>query len=175
MLSSAYVWAKVLGQLESKMPSISTWFDDCEVVELTGQTLILFTPTEFRREFIETKAAGYIQDAIRELFSMEITVQVLGEQEKRELEQKKIKDDPILFNPQFTFENFVVGASNRFAHAAALAVAQQTRPPVTTRSTSTVRPALARRICSMPLPTRFTVSTRISKLSTSKATSSPTN
>ena len=88
MLSSAYVWAKVLGQLESKMPSISTWFDDCEVVELTGQTLILFTPTEFRREFIETKAAGYIQDAIRELFSMEITVQVLGEQEKRELEQK---------------------------------------------------------------------------------------
>lgn len=100
MLSSAYVWAKVLGQLESKMPSISTWFDDCEVVELTGQTLILFTPTEFRREFIETKAAGYIQDAIRELFSMEITVQVLGEQEKRELEQKKIKDDPILFNPQ---------------------------------------------------------------------------
>lgn len=125
MLSSAYVWAKVLGQLESKMPSISTWFDDCEVVELTGQTLILFTPTEFRREFIETKAAGYIQDAIRELFSMEITVQVLGEQEKRELEQKKIKDDPILFNPQFTFENFVVGASNRFAHAAALAVANK--------------------------------------------------
>lgn len=44
MLSSAYVWAKVLGQLESKMPSISTWFDDCEVVELTGQTLIPVHP-----------------------------------------------------------------------------------------------------------------------------------
>lgn len=125
MLSSAYVWAKVLGQLESKIPSISSWFDDCEVVEFTGQTLVLFTPTEFRRDFIVTKAAGYIADAIRELFSMEVTVQVLSEQEKQALEQNKRKSEPILFNSQFTFENFVVGASNRFAHAAALAVANK--------------------------------------------------
>ena len=129
MYSSAYVWARVLGQMETKMPSISTWFDDAEVVELTGEKLVLYTPTDFRREFIRDKASAYIRDAMQELFNMDVTVEVLGEDDRAAYHQKEDRNDTILFNPQFTFDNFVVGASNRFAHAAALAVANK---PATT-------------------------------------------
>ena len=50
MYSSAYVWAKVLAYMEDRLTAtvISTWFDDAEVVELTDQKLVLFSPSEFR-------------------------------------------------------------------------------------------------------------------------------
>ena len=57
MLSSAYVWAKVLSYLEERYDSItiSTWFDDAEVVELTEDHLILYSPSAFRRELIRKR------------------------------------------------------------------------------------------------------------------------
>ncbi|MDD3165058.1 MAG: chromosomal replication initiator protein DnaA [Oscillospiraceae bacterium] len=123
MYSTAYVWAKVLAQMEVKWPSISTWFDDAEVLELTGETLTLYTPTDFRQEFIKNKASAYIREVMRELFGMEIEVEVQGD---RAIAAKEPDTpDTLMFNPQFTFENFVVGPSNRFAHAAALAVAKK--------------------------------------------------
>ena len=43
MYSSAYVWAKVLGNMESRLTPavISTWFDDAEILELTDTNLVL--------------------------------------------------------------------------------------------------------------------------------------
>ena len=66
MFSSAYVWAKVLSFLEEQLTSItvSTWFDDAEVVELNEQELILYSPTEFRREIIRRRCTDHIQDAL---------------------------------------------------------------------------------------------------------------
>ena len=47
MFSSAYVWAKVLSFLEERLSAItvSSWFDDAEVVELTEEKLVIYSPT----------------------------------------------------------------------------------------------------------------------------------
>ena len=54
MYSSAYVWAKVLSHMEEKLGSIpvSSWFDDAEVVELNENNLIIYSPSDFRRDII---------------------------------------------------------------------------------------------------------------------------
>ena len=79
MYSSAYVWAKILGHMENRLtaPVVSTWFDDAEVVELTEQKLVLCSPSEFRRDIIERRCIPYIQDAMQELFQMDVQVEVL--------------------------------------------------------------------------------------------------
>ncbi len=125
MYSSAYVWAKVLGHIENRMGAevTSTWFDDAEVVDLTDQKLILYSPSPFRKEIIERRCKEYIQDAMKELFDQSVDVAVLGDAELNEYRSRNEKPKFVEFNPQFTFETFVVGSSNRFAHAAAVAVA----------------------------------------------------
>lgn len=125
MYSSAYVWAKVLGHMESRLTEsvISTWFDEVEVVELTESRLVLFSPSAFRKDMILRRCADYIKDAMRELFEQDVELVVLCEDEMQAYQNRNKKPSFIEFNPQFTFKNFVVGSSNRFAHAAALSVA----------------------------------------------------
>ncbi len=125
MYSSAYVWAKVLGLLESRLTPtvVSTWFDDAEVVELTGDKLVLYTPSAYRKDVINRRCLDYVKDAMRELFNMEVEVEVLDDTDMRAFRAKSSRTEPFEFNPQFSFDTFVVGPSNRFAHAAAIAVA----------------------------------------------------
>ena len=127
MYSSAYVWAKVLTQLENQLSAtvVSTWFDDAEVVELTEHKLVLYSSSEFRKNMIERRCIPYIQAAMKECFDMTVEVQVLTEGELSVYSQKGRTPQFIEYNPQFTFDRFVVGPSNRFAHAAAIAVANK--------------------------------------------------
>ena len=125
MYSSDYIWGKILGHMEDRLsaPVVSTWFDDAKVIELTEDRLILYSPSEFRRDTIQRRCDGYIRDAMKDLVDKDITVEVFGEEELNAFRNKNRKPDFIEFNPQFTFDNFVVGSSNQFAHGAAIAVA----------------------------------------------------
>ena len=124
MYSSAYVWAKVLSHMEERLTpiTVSAWFDDAEVVELTEDRLIIYSPSDMRRDFIRTKGAHYIQEAMKEIFNSEAKLEVFGDEELDAYRSKGKKPTSMDFNPQFSFENFVVGPSNRFAHGAAIAV-----------------------------------------------------
>ena len=124
MYSSAYVWAKVLSHMEDRLGTVtvSAWFDDAEIVELTEEHLILYSGSDFRREIIRRRCTEYIQDALKEIFSSDAKLLVYGDEELAAYHARGKQNTTMDFNPQFTFDNFVVGPSNRFAHGAAYAV-----------------------------------------------------
>ena len=96
---------------------VSTWFDDTEVLELTDQKLVLFSPSTFRKDMIVSRCAVYIQEALKDLFDMELELIVLDETQIDAYRSRKKKPRFIEFNPQFTFDNFIVGNSNKFGFA----------------------------------------------------------
>ncbi|MBE6931895.1 MAG: chromosomal replication initiator protein DnaA [Ruminococcaceae bacterium] len=127
MQSTAYIWAKVLSYLEQQLSStvVATWFDDTEIVELTDSSMTVFSPVELRRDTISRRWIPNIQDAMQVLFDMNVSVKLVGEEQLKSVREAGSHPDFIKNNPQFTFQSFVVGASNRFAHGAALAVANK--------------------------------------------------
>jgi len=124
MYASAYVWAKIINYLEERLSAVtvSAWFDDAEVVELNEEHLIIYSASDFRREIIRRRCTQYIQDALKEIFSSDAKLIVFGDEELNAYKSKGKQNTSMDFNPQFTFDNFVVGPSNRFAHGAAIAV-----------------------------------------------------
>ena len=124
MYSSAYVWAKVLNYMEERLGSSTmlTCFDDAEVVELTEEHLIIYSPSDFRRDLIRRRYNSFIQDALKEIFNSDAKLIVFDSNELKSFRSKGKSNTSMEFNPQFTFENFVVGPSNRFAHSACIAV-----------------------------------------------------
>ena len=126
MYSSAYVWAKIISYIEEQLGAVvvSAAFDDAEVVELTESNLILYSPSDFRRDVIRRRYTHSIEDALKEIFNSNAKLLVFGDEELNARKQKGKSPTSMDFNPQFTFDNFVVGPSNRFAHSAAIAVSK---------------------------------------------------
>ena len=124
MFSNAYVWAKILNYLEEQMGAvvISTWFDDAEVIELTEDHLVLYTSSDYRREMILKRYTDLIQEALQVIFDSNAKLRVFDDNEMKAYHDKGKNLTAMDFNPQFNFDNFIVGPSNRFAHGAALAV-----------------------------------------------------
>jgi len=123
MYATSYIWGRVLSYLEKHitLTIVSSFFDDVEILEITDTKLVLFSPVDIRRDMIIKSFSTYIVDAMKELFGRDVEVQVVGSKEEAGIAGSG--EEPFLFNPNYTFDRFVVGPSNRFAHAAALAVA----------------------------------------------------
>ena len=123
MFSSAFVWAKIISYLEERLSAstVSAWFDDTQVLELNEHHLVIYCPDQFRRDMITTRCAPYIQDALLEMFELKAKLKVLDEEQ---LQKYQNKDTRVIMdiNPNFTFENFVVGPTNQLANNAAKAV-----------------------------------------------------
>ena len=128
MYASSYIWAKVLGYIENLLTEtvVSSWFEDAELVEVTEDKLILCSHDEFHYDIIKARFIPYIQDAMKELFQKKIEVVVLSDEELKQLQEQETNRPPrfIEYNPQYTFDRFIVGPSNQLAHAAAKAVAK---------------------------------------------------
>jgi chromosomal replication initiator protein len=78
---------------------------------------------DFRKDIIARRCTDHVQDALKEYFNSSAKFLVYG---KDELERFKEQDkkSSMDFNPQFSFDNFIVGPSNRMAHSASIAVSQ---------------------------------------------------
>lgn len=123
MYSNAFIWAKVIAYLDERLTPgiVSTYFDQSYVLDCTDRILTVYAPSEFCKDFIERRCLGYIQDAMQELTAQDYEIRVVCEEEMDEYNSRREKSAN-KFNPQFTFDSFVVGPSNRFAYNAALAV-----------------------------------------------------
>ena len=123
------VWSKVQDILRKDLTetAISTWFDDCSAVELKGNRLILHTPSQYIKETIEERFLGTIRSALNELFSSDDFEVIILDNEGLKAMNEATDEPDYLGIDEYTFEYFVVGSSNKFAHAAALAVADGKR------------------------------------------------
>jgi chromosomal replication initiator protein len=127
-LSAESLWTEVSNRLRDALneSTFTTWFTDTEPIELSGERFVLAVPNDFTRTWIEDHFLDLIQAAIRETLGSERAVRLAV----RELDPTPQPENvaPARFgeglNPKYTFDLFVIGSSNRFAHAAALAVAE---------------------------------------------------
>ena len=125
MYAAAYIWAKVIGDLERKLSEITVnaWLDDAELVELKDDQLIVYSPSDFRQEIIRERCAPYIQESLEDLFHIKAKLVVWGDSELHNFREEKKHTDSIYFNPQFSFDSFVTGESNQIAVKIAQAAA----------------------------------------------------
>ena len=126
MDSVAEVWKSILEIIARDITptAYNTWFADCEPVELEDCKLVLHTATDFKRNIIQSRFGSTICAALYDLFSCDFELQVLAGDELEEYLSRKKGPDHLPEMDGYTFDRFVVGPSNKFAHAAAVAVAE---------------------------------------------------
>ena len=119
------IWRSVMDRLEEKLTptAINTWFADCQPVELEAKRIVLQTTSDFKRNIISQRFGDTIRQAMSDLFSCEFDLLVLTAEEMEDY-QKPAPDDDLPEAAAYTFDRFIVGQSNKFAHAAAVAVSE---------------------------------------------------
>lgn len=125
------IWAAVMDILGTQLTptALSTWFSDCEPVEIEGTTLVLHTGSDFRRDIILNRFSEIIKSALSDIFSTDFNILVLVGDEIDDYQAAKPDDDPLPEMAGYTFDRFIVGNSNRFAYNAAVAVAEKPGGP----------------------------------------------
>jgi len=125
MNNASDIWNSVLRvmreNLKISQTTIDTWFDDIEAAEFSDNRLLLLTSAEFKKGIILKNYSETIEKALFELFSFPTEFELLTKDEYSS-ENSSAKSTPIDY--EYSFEKFIVGNSNKFAHAAARAVAE---------------------------------------------------
>jgi chromosomal replication initiator protein len=131
-LTAESLWTEVAGRLKGALNDATyrTWFGEAEGREVTDHAFVVVVPNNFTREWIEGHFLGLIHAAVRDVTGQERRVRLAVEETPRSVAAAAAaaaptaRVDPQGLNPKYTFDLFVIGSSNRFAHAAALAVAE---------------------------------------------------
>ena len=143
-LTADSLWDEVSGRLRGALneATFGTWFGEAAGAELTDDAFTLAVPNDFTREWIEGHFLGLIRAAVKDATgherSVRLTVRDFTASQfpaarsddgavSVETPARPAPEQPLGFggmNPKYTFDLFVIGSSNRFAHAAALAVAE---------------------------------------------------
>ena len=119
------LWQSLLEKLGERMSPTAQaiWFSDCKPLELGDRTLVIQVPTEFRRSQIQQRFLTQMCQSLTEIFSCEFNVVMLVGDEVEEYQSRAPSDDSLPEALAYTFDRFIVGQSNKFAHACAVAVA----------------------------------------------------
>ncbi len=129
------LWEQTLKVLEKKINKYSyeTWLKTLKPLGCFENTFIIEVPNHFSRGWLSDRYAPLMKDVLQDIMNQEISVQFLLSNEIPDIPQNQVSKPPqkdiedfsmTHLNPRYTFDNFVVGNSNRFSHAACLAVAE---------------------------------------------------
>jgi len=132
------LWDDVSARLRETLneTTYATWFGNASAGELSDDTFSLVVPNDFTREWIEGHFLGFVKAAARDTLARDVRVTltvrepgapVTAAGETGEPGGSGVPVEvaaPAAASPKYTFDLFVIGSSNRFAHAAALAVAE---------------------------------------------------
>ncbi len=128
-------WEAILNiiELETSSVSFNTWFKETALIDMDNSTLTIGVKNEFTKEILNTRYLELIKNSALQILNKEYIIKFVLPNEQSNIEKKNIKrsdqlQDPLNIpsnlNPRYVFDSFVVGNSNRMAHAAALAVAE---------------------------------------------------
>ncbi|MBA2441318.1 MAG: chromosomal replication initiator protein DnaA [Rubrobacter sp.] len=135
------VWTEVLDRVSEHInaPSLRVWFEGTKPVNLQEDQLVVSVPNSFAKEYIESRFKPLLEEALDSVLDREETslvVTVGGSSPDSEepgngtgtagegAESVRNARNPRSLKAKYTFDTFVIGAGNRFAHAATLAVAE---------------------------------------------------
>ncbi|SHG72813.1 chromosomal replication initiator protein DnaA [Ornithinibacillus halophilus] len=131
------LWDATLKKIEEKIskPSFETWLKNTKADSLEGKVLTISAPNEFARDWLEEQYTQLISNILVEITGAKLTIKFIipdtfteGEINPEPKPIPKVNDSPDntknMLNPKYTFDTFVIGSGNRFAHAASLAVAE---------------------------------------------------
>ena len=129
------LWANVLQLIEPQVTTqtFQTWFLPIKASSYTGDTVTIEVPNEFVKNWlVDHHYTTIIESSVKNITGQAVEVKIQISKDKKpehkaETESKIKKSQDVLvtyLNPKYTFDSFVVGQSNRFAHAASLAIAE---------------------------------------------------
>ncbi len=135
------LWDRSLATMEAKVskPSFETWLKATKATDIKDDTITITAPNEFARDWLENRYSELISETLLDITGTRLDVKFVIPQNQLEdefmIEQeiKKVPKETVqlngdipksMLNPKYTFDTFVIGSGNRFAHAASLAVAE---------------------------------------------------
>ncbi|SCI88050.1 Chromosomal replication initiator protein DnaA [uncultured Clostridium sp.] len=129
------IWEQALELMKPELTEISfnTWIRPLRTISLQEDRLVLETHSGFNRGMLESRYSFLIQNAVRQITGKNCEISFILPEEAAAAQDLKKEQAPApavqreevsQLNPKYTFDTFVIGNSNRFAHAAALAVAE---------------------------------------------------
>ncbi|PKL51750.1 MAG: chromosomal replication initiator protein DnaA [Nitrospira bacterium HGW-Nitrospira-1] len=130
------IWSKSLLKIEDKIGNsvFDLWFKPIKILNIKDQTVTFEIPNRFFKEWIEDSYPNLIKDSLETVVGYPVTLKYKVEEKQdttqqkiiSQLENKRIRlaNKGVYLNPKYTFENFITGTSNQFAHAAAHAAAE---------------------------------------------------
>ena len=125
------LWEKTCELLKAEMNMVSyqTWIEsNLTPQSLEGDVLMLIASMENLKLMVVNRYAPLIASCLSQVAGQTMNVEILSRAEYESRDSRKPDavptDGTVQLNPKYTFDSFVVGGGNRFAHAAALAVAE---------------------------------------------------
>jgi len=136
-MNEKIIWSNFLNSIKNELTSLAfeTWFKQTELYELKDNRAIIIVPMQLYKKHLSDNYLNLIKDILKQITDIEYEIEFLLEEEIKnniiEDDNDKNNDDNIFINNKstnlnknYTFETFIVGNSNKFAHAAALSVSE---------------------------------------------------
>lgn len=132
------IWQNILFLLEQEMskPSFETWLKATSLHSINDNHLTVIVPNDFAKDWLESRYYTFIKEKADQYLNTDVSLRFIIQGQEKNLninttskhliKNNYFNDDFVTgtLNPKYIFETFVVGNSNRFAHAASLAVAE---------------------------------------------------